>query len=192
MSIKICSWVCIYIYIPPRIDTAVPKYLYLQLYIYIYTYCYLYMLIPRYTCMHRYLKITVLCTFTCMYTYRYVHISIYLQRYIHTYVCIYKNHTIYLHIYWHILTYRRAGTVAGIPPHHHQRRHLHPPQQDPRPPSRSPLPPGCRCILPKGFIKTQIEEKQEGGGELLGSGNFLLKQCNQVVLQSDSIMENQP
>lgn len=56
------------------------------------------MLIPRYTHAHRYLKITILCTSTCVYTHRY------------------KNYTIYLHICKHILTYGRAGTVAGIPP----------------------------------------------------------------------------
>lgn len=103
------------------------------------------MLTPRYTRTHRYLKITILCTSTCVYTHRY------------------KNYTIYLHICRHILTYGRAGTVAGIPPITTSAgaRTL-------APLSRSP--PGCRCILPKGFIKTQRTEtgthgvRRERGG----------------------------
>lgn len=110
------------------------------------------MLIPRYTHAHRYLKITILCTSTCVYTHRY------------------KNYTIYLHICKHILTYGRAGTVAGIPPITTSAGACTPCSRTLTPPSRSPPPPGCRCILPKGFIKTQRTEmgthgvRRERGG----------------------------
>lgn len=110
------------------------------------------MLIPRYTRTHRYLKITILCTSTCVYTHRY------------------KNYTIYLHICKHILTYGRAGTIAGIPPITTSAGACTPCSRTLTPPSRSPPPPGCRCILPKGFIKTQRTEmgthgvRRERGG----------------------------